>query len=234
MHPVRRDARVVCSRSLRLRQDCGRTARREQAHGRLGGPVRRRDHEHHQRADGMRIHRRESKPLQTKRLYGHKSLSPGQRQPDLPWRPEAHRAGKTTSRQRPHEPPASCWHHADHPYALRRAAIARACSPSLAYVVASLRHERGARPCSARARQDQGRGALDVVSAFQKLAAAMCAGSVGAVFCIEASRLPRNGRDRWNHLIDLRALAGALVIDPDGDYDTHHCPGLWGRCRSIS
>ena len=53
---------------------------------------------------------------------------------------------------------------------------------------------------------------------FQKLAAAVCAGSVGAVFCIEASRLARNGRD-WHHLIDLCALAGALVIDPDGIYD---------------
>ena len=53
---------------------------------------------------------------------------------------------------------------------------------------------------------------------FQKLAAAVCAGSVGAVFCIEASRLARNGRD-WHHLIDLCALAGALVIDPDGTYD---------------
>ena len=53
---------------------------------------------------------------------------------------------------------------------------------------------------------------------FQKLTAAVCAGSVGAVFCIEASRLSRNGRD-WHHLIDLCALAGALVIDPDGAYD---------------
>lgn len=40
----------------------------------------------------------------------------------------------------------------------------------------------------------------------------------GAVYCIEASRLARNGRD-WHHLIDLCALAGTLVIDPDGAYD---------------
>ena len=53
---------------------------------------------------------------------------------------------------------------------------------------------------------------------FQKLAAAVCAGTVAAVFCIEASRLARNGRD-WHHLIDLCALAGALVVDPDGVYD---------------
>ena len=38
------------------------------------------------------------------------------------------------------------------------------------------------------------------------------------MFCIEASRLARNGRD-WHHLIDLCALVGALVIDPDGVYE---------------
>ena len=53
---------------------------------------------------------------------------------------------------------------------------------------------------------------------FQKLVAAVCAGGVGAVYCIEASRLARNGRD-WHHLIDLCALVGTLVIDPDGVYD---------------
>jgi hypothetical protein len=46
----------------------------------------------------------------------------------------------------------------------------------------------------------------------------VCTGSVGAVFCIEASRLARNGRD-WHHLIDLCALVGAVLIDPDGVYD---------------
>ncbi len=53
---------------------------------------------------------------------------------------------------------------------------------------------------------------------FQKLVAAVCTGSIGAVFCIEASRLARNGRD-WHPLIDLCALVGALVVDPDGTYD---------------
>ena len=53
---------------------------------------------------------------------------------------------------------------------------------------------------------------------FQKLVASVCAGAIGAVFCIEASRLARNGRD-WHHLIDLCALVGTLVIDPDGTYD---------------
>jgi DNA invertase Pin-like site-specific DNA recombinase len=53
---------------------------------------------------------------------------------------------------------------------------------------------------------------------FQKLVANVCSGAVGAVFCIEASRLARNGRD-WHHLVDLCAVVGVLVIDPDGVYD---------------
>jgi DNA invertase Pin-like site-specific DNA recombinase len=53
---------------------------------------------------------------------------------------------------------------------------------------------------------------------FERLVAMVCSGDVGAVYCIEASRLARNGRD-WHHLIDLCALAGALVVDPDGAYD---------------
>ena len=56
---------------------------------------------------------------------------------------------------------------------------------------------------------------------FQKLVADVCAGHVGAVYCLEASRLARNGRD-WHHLIDLCAIAGALVIDLDGVYDPRH------------
>jgi len=53
---------------------------------------------------------------------------------------------------------------------------------------------------------------------FERLVAQVCSGDVGAVYCIEASRLARNGRD-WHHLIGLCALAGTLVIDPDGAYD---------------
>lgn len=53
---------------------------------------------------------------------------------------------------------------------------------------------------------------------FERLVALVCSGDVGAVYCIEASRLARNGRD-WHHLIDLCALAGTLVIDPDGAYN---------------
>jgi DNA invertase Pin-like site-specific DNA recombinase len=68
--------------------------------------------------------------------------------------------------------------------------------------------------------EDLGRSAsgLEERPGFQRLVALICEGSVGAVFCIEASRLARNGRD-WHHLIDLCALVGTLVIDPDGLYD---------------
>jgi DNA invertase Pin-like site-specific DNA recombinase len=67
---------------------------------------------------------------------------------------------------------------------------------------------------------DLGRSGSGLIArpGFQKLVASVCAGAIGAVFCIEASRLARNGRD-WHHLIDLCALVGALVIDPDGVYD---------------
>ena len=67
---------------------------------------------------------------------------------------------------------------------------------------------------------DLGRSGSGLVErpGFQKLVAQVCSGGIGAVFCIEASRLARNGRD-WHHLIDLCALTGTLVIDPDGIYD---------------
>ena len=48
--------------------------------------------------------------------------------------------------------------------------------------------------------------------------AEVCAGQIGAVFSIEASRLARNGKD-WHHLIELCGLVNALVIDPEGMYD---------------
>jgi DNA invertase Pin-like site-specific DNA recombinase len=67
---------------------------------------------------------------------------------------------------------------------------------------------------------DLGRSGSGLVErpGFQKLVAAVCSGITGAIFCMEASRLARNGRD-WHHLIDLCALVGTLVIDPDGTYD---------------
>lgn len=53
---------------------------------------------------------------------------------------------------------------------------------------------------------------------FQRVVADVCTGEVGAILCIEASRLARNGRD-WHHLIELCGMIGAVVIDPDGVYD---------------
>ena len=53
---------------------------------------------------------------------------------------------------------------------------------------------------------------------FQRLVAEVCSGEVGAIFCIEASRLARNGRD-WHHLIELCGMTNAVVVDPDGIYD---------------
>jgi len=68
--------------------------------------------------------------------------------------------------------------------------------------------------------EDLGRSGSGLVErpGFQRLVASVCSGEVGAVFSIEASRLARNGRD-WHHLIDLCALVGTLVVDPDGVYD---------------
>src|SRR5436305_10372342 len=53
---------------------------------------------------------------------------------------------------------------------------------------------------------------------FEQLVGAVCAGAVGAVFCIEASRLARNGRE-WHHLIELCGYAGTVIVDPEGIYD---------------
>jgi DNA invertase Pin-like site-specific DNA recombinase len=55
-------------------------------------------------------------------------------------------------------------------------------------------------------------------SGFGRLLTAVCQGSVGAVFALEASRLARNNRD-WHHLIDLCAMTETLIIDDDGVYD---------------
>jgi DNA invertase Pin-like site-specific DNA recombinase len=68
--------------------------------------------------------------------------------------------------------------------------------------------------------EDLGRSGSGLVDrpGFQRLVAEVCEGRVGAVFCLEASRLARNGRD-WHHLIELCGLIGAVLIDPEGVYD---------------
>lgn len=53
---------------------------------------------------------------------------------------------------------------------------------------------------------------------FERLLAAICSGDVGAVLCIEASRLARNGRD-WHTLLEFCALVGSILVDEDGIYD---------------
>ncbi|MCA7955779.1 recombinase family protein [Burkholderia seminalis] len=67
---------------------------------------------------------------------------------------------------------------------------------------------------------DQGRSASGTVArpGFDRLVALLCAGDVGAVLCLDASRLARNGRD-WHHLLELCVLVEARVIDLDGVYD---------------
>jgi DNA invertase Pin-like site-specific DNA recombinase len=68
--------------------------------------------------------------------------------------------------------------------------------------------------------EDLGRTGSGLVDrpGFQRLVAEVCAGEVGAVFCIEASGLARNGRD-WHHLIELCGMVSAVVVDLDGIYD---------------
>lgn len=68
--------------------------------------------------------------------------------------------------------------------------------------------------------QDLGHSGMSLVGrlGFQRLVAQVSMGSVGGVFCLEASRLARNNRD-WHHLIDLCSLVSTLLIDPDGVYD---------------
>jgi excisionase family DNA binding protein len=53
---------------------------------------------------------------------------------------------------------------------------------------------------------------------FERLLSGLCDGVVGAVLCVEASRLARNGRD-WHTLLEFCSIVGALLIDADGIYD---------------
>jgi excisionase family DNA binding protein len=53
---------------------------------------------------------------------------------------------------------------------------------------------------------------------FERLLLAICAGGVGIVLAVEASRLARNGRD-WHTLLEFCGLVGCLLADEDGVYD---------------
>lgn len=68
--------------------------------------------------------------------------------------------------------------------------------------------------------QDQAQSGTSAVArdGFQFMVAQVGLGQVGAIFCLEASRLARAGSD-WHRLIEICALSDTLVIDADGIYD---------------
>ena len=53
---------------------------------------------------------------------------------------------------------------------------------------------------------------------FERLLALMYDNLIGAVLCLDATRLARNGRD-WEHLLEVCGFVGARIIDLDGVYD---------------
>jgi DNA invertase Pin-like site-specific DNA recombinase len=66
---------------------------------------------------------------------------------------------------------------------------------------------------------DLGRsGDAQVRPGFERLLAAICAGTAGAVLATEASRLARNGRD-WHTPLEFCAFVNSLIIDEDGIHD---------------
>lgn len=56
---------------------------------------------------------------------------------------------------------------------------------------------------------------------FQRLVADVGLGRVGLVMGLEVSRLARNSTD-WHRLLEICALAEALILDEDGLYDPSH------------
>jgi DNA invertase Pin-like site-specific DNA recombinase len=53
---------------------------------------------------------------------------------------------------------------------------------------------------------------------LEKMLAHIGLGEVGAIFCAEASRLARNGRE-WHQIIELCSFVGTLIVDYEGAYD---------------
>lgn len=67
--------------------------------------------------------------------------------------------------------------------------------------------------------EDQGRSASGIHrEGFETLLGALCQGNVGAIFCVEASRLARNGRD-WHTLLEFCSVVDTLIIDAQSIYD---------------
>lgn len=54
--------------------------------------------------------------------------------------------------------------------------------------------------------------------AFQSLAASLCDGGAGALFCLDARHFVHCGRS-WRRLLDLCALSGTLLVDLEYRYD---------------
>src|SRR5256884_4321919 len=59
---------------------------------------------------------------------------------------------------------------------------------------------------------------MDARPGFQRLVSEVGLDHVGIVLGIEMSRLARSGRE-WHQLLELCALSGTLLGDPDGIYD---------------
>jgi DNA invertase Pin-like site-specific DNA recombinase len=72
--------------------------------------------------------------------------------------------------------------------------------------------------------EDLGRSGMGLAdrSGFDQLVRAVCRGAVGAIFCLEASRLARNGRE-WQGLIEFCGIMGTLIVDAEVIYDPALC-----------
>ncbi|WP_190195106.1 recombinase family protein [Streptomyces minutiscleroticus] len=85
--------------------------------------------------------------------------------------------------------------------------------------------------------EDLGHSASGLVDrpGFQRLVSEVGLDHVGLVLGVEMSRLARSGRE-WHQLLELCALAGALLADPDGVYDPaeHNDRMLLGLKGTIS
>ena len=77
--------------------------------------------------------------------------------------------------------------------------------------------------------EDLGRSASGTMDrpGFRNLVGRICEGSVGAVFCLEASRLARNGREP-HHLLELCGLVGAYVMTLTASTIPSHALARWG------
>lgn len=68
--------------------------------------------------------------------------------------------------------------------------------------------------------QDQGLSgaSADDRAGFRRLLADTCLGNVGAIFCLEASRLARDSAD-WQQLVKVCVVTNTLIIDEHGVHD---------------